>query len=295
MGHPAAIGGLAVILSQAALHVGLDRSGLAEAFDLVPVRLRPEAVDTTQGVATIFPALTLTLIRLHQGDRPGAEAAYALAGPIRSWAPSPAMRMSAWGHALAVAIGLGRKEDIEFLASQFEPFRGQHAANGAGAGVYMGPVELHLGLAAAALGRLDAALPDLEAAVSICEANGACGYAVQASVELAAVVSVWQSRAHMERWQAEQLFPAFQAAGMAASVPANTESPSTRPASCTSAERVTGQDRVGCVFAASLVRAPGRGHNAGMAERLRPGGARAWSRRMAGWLAGVLVPMAAAG
>ena len=188
MGHPAAIGGLAVILSQAALHVGLDRSGLAEAFGLVPARLRPEAVDTTQGVATIFPALTLTLIRLHQGDRPGGEAAYALAGPIRSWAPSPAMRMSAWGHALAVAVGLGRTEDIEFLASQFEPFRGQHAANGAGAGVYMGPVELHLGLAAAALGRLDAALPDLEAAVSICEANGACGYAVQASVELAAVL-----------------------------------------------------------------------------------------------------------
>ena len=188
MGHPAAIGGLAVILSQAALHVGLDRSGLAEAFGLVPARLRPEAVDTTQGTATIFPALTLTLIRLHQGDRAGAEAAYALAGPIRSWAPSPAMRMSAWGHALAVAIGLGRTEDIEFLASQFEPFRGQHAANGAGAGVYMGPVELHLGLAAAALGHPDAAVPDLEAAVSICEANGACGYAVQASVELAAVL-----------------------------------------------------------------------------------------------------------
>ena len=36
-------------------------------------------------------------------------------------------------------------------------------------------------------------------------------------------MSVWQSRAHMERWQAEQLFPAFQAAGMAAGVPANTE------------------------------------------------------------------------
>jgi hypothetical protein len=157
MGHPAAIGGLAVILSQAALHIGLDRSGLAEAFDLVPAQLRPEAVDTTRGLATIFPALTLTLIRLFQGDQASAEAAYALAGPIRSWTPSPAMRMAAWGHALPAAIGLGRSEDIEFLAAQFEPFRGQHAANGAGAGVYMGPVELQLGLAAAALGHLDAA------------------------------------------------------------------------------------------------------------------------------------------
>ena len=189
MGHPGAIGGLAVILSQSSLHIGLDRSGLAEAFDLVPAQLRPGAVDTTQGVATIFPALTLALIRLGQGDRAGAAAAYALAGPIRSWTPSPAMRMSAWGHALAVAIGLGRTEDIEFLAERFEPFRGQHAANGAGAGVYLGPVDLQLGLAAAALGRLEGAVTDLETAVAICDANGARGYAVQARVELAAALA----------------------------------------------------------------------------------------------------------
>jgi DNA-binding CsgD family transcriptional regulator len=189
MGHPAAIGALAVILSQSGLHIGMDRSGVAEAFDLIPAQLRPEAVDTTQGIATIFPALTLALIRLHQGDRPGAETAYALAGPIRSWTPPAAMRMSAWGHALPVAIGLGRTEDIEFLASQFESFRGQHVANGAGPGVYMGPVELQTGLAAAALGRLDAAVADLEAAVSICDANGARGYAVQARVELAAALA----------------------------------------------------------------------------------------------------------
>jgi len=36
------------------------------------------------------------------------------------------------------------------------------------------------------------------------------------------VVTVWQSRAHQERWVAEQLFPAFEALGMA-DVPANSE------------------------------------------------------------------------
>ncbi|HWN61476.1 MAG TPA: LuxR C-terminal-related transcriptional regulator, partial [Streptosporangiaceae bacterium] len=199
MGHPAAFGALAVILSQSGAHIGMDRAGLVDLFDHIPAHLRPEAVDTTQGVATIFPALTLTLIRLHQGDRAGAEAALALAGPIRSWTPSPAMRMAAWGHALMVAIDLGRTQDIEFLASQLEPFRGQHAANGAGPGVYMGPVELQTGLAAAALGRLDAAVRDLEAAVSICDANGARGYAVQARVELAAVLT---RRGHLSPAQA---------------------------------------------------------------------------------------------
>ena len=193
MGHPAAIGALAVILSQSALHIGLERSGLAEAFTLVPAQVMPEVVDTTQGTATIFPALTRALICLHQDDRPGAEAAYALAGPIRSWAPLPAMRMAAWGHALPLAIALGFTADIEYLAEQLEPFRGQHAANGAGPGVYLGPVELHTGLAAAALGRLDTAVAELQTAVSICDANGARGYAVQARVELAAALIGRQS------------------------------------------------------------------------------------------------------
>ena len=173
-----AYGARAVILSQAGLHIGCEASGLTEHWRGLPDYFKPEAVDTTRGLATVFPALTIALICLDEGDLGGAAAAYALAGPPRSWTPSPAMWMAAWGHALPIAIGLDRPEDIEFLAAQFAPFRGRHVANGAGTGVYMGPVELQLGLAAAALGRLDAAVADLQAAVSICDANGACGYGV---------------------------------------------------------------------------------------------------------------------
>jgi len=186
--HHIAFGGYSVILGQVSLHVGFEASGMIEFFGL-PDQVRPEVVDTTRGLATVFPALTIALIRLDRGDRAGAAAAYALAGSPRSWTPSPAMRMAAWMHGLAVAIGLARTEDIEFLATRFEPFRGQHVANGAGSGVYMGPVELQLGMAAAALGRLDAAVTDLEAAVSGCAANGTRGCGVQASVELAAALA----------------------------------------------------------------------------------------------------------
>jgi DNA-binding NarL/FixJ family response regulator len=80
-------------------------------------------------------------------------------------------------------------EDIEFLAARFEPFRGHHVANGAGPGTYMGPVELPLGQAAAALGQLDPAIEDLRTAASICDTNGTRGYAVQARVELAAALT----------------------------------------------------------------------------------------------------------
>jgi len=53
----------------------------------------------------------------------------------------------------------------------------------------MGPVELPLGQAAAALGRLDPAVEDLRTAATICDTNGARGYAVQARVELAAALT----------------------------------------------------------------------------------------------------------
>ena len=36
------------------------------------------------------------------------------------------------------------------------------------------------------------------------------------------VVTVWESKAHADRFEAEQLFPAFQAAGVASEVMANT-------------------------------------------------------------------------
>ena len=111
MGHPVAFGGCSVILGQAGLRIGFGRSGLIELWDPVPTHLRPDAVDTTRGVGTVFPALTLALIRVHEGDRAAAEAAYAQAGPVWSWTPVPAMRMAAWAHGLPVAIGLGRAEE----------------------------------------------------------------------------------------------------------------------------------------------------------------------------------------
>jgi len=37
------------------------------------------------------------------------------------------------------------------------------------------------------------------------------------------VVTVWQSKAHMDRWAAEQLFPAFQELGMTEDRMANNE------------------------------------------------------------------------
>jgi DNA-binding CsgD family transcriptional regulator len=136
---------------------------------------------------------------LERGDRDQAARMYELARPVRSWHPIPSLRLIAWAQALAMAIGLGRTDDIAYLAGQFEPLHGRHIASGAGAGSYLGPVELHLGKAAAALGALDAAIDDLDRAAGICEQIGAPGFAVEAQVELAAALARRGTRADTDR------------------------------------------------------------------------------------------------
>ena len=66
MGYPFAFGGCSAILGRAALHIGFGRSGMFEPWDQIPAHLRPDAVDATRGVATVFPAFTLAMTRLHQ-------------------------------------------------------------------------------------------------------------------------------------------------------------------------------------------------------------------------------------
>jgi len=188
MGHPLAIGAYAVVLGQVGMHIGFGPSGQAALMAQLPPHLAPGSVPTS-GVASVFPALSVALIRAQEGDHDGAAQAYEQAGPVRSWNPTAALRLSAWAHGLRVAIELGRMDDVAYLATMFEPFRGRHVANGAGSGVYMGPVELALGQAESALALLDTAIEDLENAVVICQANGARGYVVEASIELCAALA----------------------------------------------------------------------------------------------------------
>ncbi len=184
MGHPLAFGTYAAILGAVGMHIGFDASGSSGLMAQIPAHLA-HGSGASSRVVSVFPALTFALIALDQGDRDGAVRAYEQAGPVRSWNPSAALRLACWAHGLPVAIALEKRDDVAYLATRFEPFRGRHVANGAGAGVYLGPVELQLGRAASALGNLDAAIEDLEIATGICGEIGAPGFSVQASVELA--------------------------------------------------------------------------------------------------------------
>ena len=199
MGHPMAFGSYASILCPIAMHIGFEASGAARMLTQIPAHMAPGGSEASNRLVSVFPAINLALTWLERGDRDRAARAYEEAGPVRAWDPLPAFRLMAWAQGTVVAIGLHRTADIAYLAQQLEPFRGQHVANGAGAGAYFGPVELYLGRAAAALGSLDAAVGDLETAASTCDAVGAAGFAVEASVELAEALARRGTRADRDR------------------------------------------------------------------------------------------------
>ncbi|HZC29780.1 MAG TPA: LuxR C-terminal-related transcriptional regulator, partial [Gaiellaceae bacterium] len=110
-------------------------------------------------------------------------------GPARRWRPPPHVVLIAGALGIEVAAVIGARDDLEALSDRLQPYRGRHVACGLGAATYLGPVELWLGKAARHLGRVDDAIADLEQAVARCRDNGAGGFEVEATYELAAVRS----------------------------------------------------------------------------------------------------------
>jgi len=87
-----------------------------------------------------------------------------------------------------VAVALDLHDDVVFFYERLAAERGRHCVAGAGNASYFGPVELHLGRAAAYLERWDASEADLRAAAAQCRAIGAVGFAVESECELAHVL-----------------------------------------------------------------------------------------------------------
>ncbi len=107
-------------------------------------------------------------------------------GPARRWRPPPHVMLLAGALGIEVAAAVGSSDDMDALSARLLPYRGRHVACGLGAAAYLGPVELWLGKAARHLGRIDDAIADLRDALLRCRDNGAAGFEVEATYELAA-------------------------------------------------------------------------------------------------------------
>ena len=135
-----------------------------------------------------LPLLGPAVAHAGVGRLDAARAYYARLSPAAGWAQPPSLWLQGHGIRVHVAARLGVLEDLPPLLAAMEAHRGRHVASGGGALTYDGPVELWLGIGAAALGHLDAADRDLAAAHDASRRSGAPAFAVHAGVERALVL-----------------------------------------------------------------------------------------------------------
>jgi DNA-binding CsgD family transcriptional regulator len=138
---------------------------------------------------------------------------YARPGPPETWRIPPFFRVPALHCAAQIAVRLGRADDVAFLRGRLEAHRGGHVVGGGGVASYLGPVELVLGVCAAALGDLDAAERDLRVALQVCEQRGLPSFVVEASCELAEVLTA-RRRVVEARRMLESALPEAERLGM---------------------------------------------------------------------------------
>jgi DNA-binding CsgD family transcriptional regulator len=181
-GHPGPYAVRAAIANLVGRHVGQDDASVA-ANNLIGAS---EEIHESFG---LIGRLSYAHALVTAGRPEAAAELYRSLGPVGGWGPLPHLVLFSYAFGIAVAVPLGLSADIDALYDRLDRFRGHHVVSGAGAVAYFGPVELWLGIAAHHLGRLDAAVTDLERAARTCQDNGAVGFHVEANVELAAVLA----------------------------------------------------------------------------------------------------------
>ncbi|MGH3767816.1 MAG: ATP-binding protein, partial [Pseudonocardiaceae bacterium] len=173
------------VLSMTGHHIGQEASGGARAYGLDGPAGAQDFCPAFGALSSLAPAVVLISV----GRRAEAAGRYRALGPVAQWQPTTHGATISYALGIMVGAALDATEDVAALRGLLARYRGHHVAGGAGAGIYLGPVELYLGIAARHLGLLDDAVADLEHARRACAANGAAGYHVEALFELAVALT----------------------------------------------------------------------------------------------------------
>ncbi len=166
-------------------HIGPEASGAVRAYGLDGGVGARDYLPAFGALYSLAPAVVL----ISAGRRAEAAGLYRALGPVAQWQPTRHGVTIGYALGIVVAAALDAAEDLAVLRGLLARYRGHHVAGGAGAGIYLGPVELYLGIAARHLGLLDDAVADLDHTRQVCAANGAAGYHVEALFELAVALA----------------------------------------------------------------------------------------------------------
>jgi DNA-binding CsgD family transcriptional regulator len=173
------------VLGTTVRHIGPEASGAVEAYGLDgPVGAR----DFCPAFGVIY-SLAPAVVLISAGRHAEAAELYRALGPVAAWQPTTHGATISYAFGIVVAAAMDAAEDVAALRGLLARYRGHHVAGGAGAAVYLGPVELYLGIAARHLGLLDDAVAELDYARQVCASNGAAGFHVEALFELAVALA----------------------------------------------------------------------------------------------------------
>ena len=144
--------------------------------------LPPDAAGPFAGMGRARSALALA--GLGRGSEATVE--YRRLDPVEAWQLPTYLQLTAWTLRLRAAVVLVALPDVAALVELLAPHRGLHAGGGLS---YDGPVDLAVGIGAAALGQLDGAATDLRVALAWSRAYHARPFLAEAAVELAGVLA----------------------------------------------------------------------------------------------------------
>jgi DNA-binding CsgD family transcriptional regulator len=161
----------------------------------------------------LFARLCRAFVLVDAGRLDEAAALYHRCGGPDSWQIPRAGELLLNAVAARVAAALSAVDDVRVVRARLEPHRGRYVVGGGGGTNFLGPVELALGVCAAALGEADAAAADLRTAIAQCRSIGAPGFAVEAACLLAEVYEKSGDPAQA-RATAAETFPLANALGM---------------------------------------------------------------------------------
>jgi DNA-binding CsgD family transcriptional regulator len=136
---------------------------------------------------------------LREGEREAARGIYARLAPPERWEPPRYMLAVHLWTRLQAAIALGLHDEVVHLLARFQPMAHWHVVPGAGVMVTFGSGLLVTGQAAAFLGDLDAAVPQLEQAIDDNERCGVVAQVIVARQELAEVLARRASGGDLDR------------------------------------------------------------------------------------------------
>ena len=149
-GHPAAHGARLGLRAAVGRHIGHDRAGTVAALE--PYEYLARGPDEDPAGFSLLARVIAAAVHADLG-RPDIAARYLdLAGPVSGWRVAPYLHLEIWASGLRAITELDRRSDLTIVYQRLRSYPGHCVASGGGTTSFLGPVALHLGIAANGLG-----------------------------------------------------------------------------------------------------------------------------------------------